>query len=139
MTQRYYDICIIGGGILGSFVAKNCAKRWPEASVALLESEQQLHTHNTSRNSGVLHSGLYYAPGTLKARMSVAGTKAMKEYCKEHGIPISNCGKLVIPTTLAQHQTLDLVYEQGLKNGVEVEKVDSSTMLRMEPFANPND
>jgi L-2-hydroxyglutarate oxidase LhgO len=99
MTQRYYDICVVGGGILGSFVAKNCAKRWPGASVGLLESEQNLHNHNSSRNSGVLHSGLYYTPGTLKARMSVAGTKAMKAYCDEHQIPIRNCGKLVVPTT----------------------------------------
>ena len=83
MTSKYYDICIVGGGILGSFVAKNCCLRWPWASVALLESEQQLHTHNSSRNSGVLHTGLFYKPETLKARMSVAGTKAMKAYCDE--------------------------------------------------------
>lgn len=139
MTQRYYDICVVGGGILGSFVAKNCAKRWPGASVALFESEQQLHTHNSSRNSGVLHSGLYYAPDTLKARMSVAGTKAMKDYCKEHNIPISNCGKLVVPTNEPQHQTLETLLEQGRKNGVEVEKIDAASILRMEPCSNPND
>ena len=109
--SRYYDVCIIGGGVLGSFVAKNCARRFKNARIGLLETEDNLLTHNSSRNSGVLHSGFYYKPGSLKARMAVEGTKAMKNYCKENNIEINNCGKLVIPTTEEEHLIIDLLYQ----------------------------
>lgn len=104
--SRYYDICIIGGGILGSFIAKNCASKFKTARIGLLEAEKCLLSHNSSRNSGVLHSGFYYKPGTLKAEMALKGTEALKEYCEENDIEINECGKLVIPTTKSEHDVV---------------------------------
>lgn len=137
--SRYYDICIIGGGILGSFVAKNCAKQFKGARIALLEAEDTLLSHNSARNSGVLHTGFYYGEGTMKAEMAVKGSKAMKEYCEEHDIEINNCGKLVIPTSEQEHVIIKQLYEQGLANGVNVELVDAEKMKEIEPLAKAND
>lgn len=138
-TNKSYDICVVGGGILGSLIARNCARKWPHASIGLLESEQTLHSHNSSRNSGVLHAGLFYAPGSLKAKMSVEGARQMKEYCKNHQIPIHYTGKLVIPSTAKEHTILEGIYQQGIKNGVDLQKVDKSAMLDIDHYAKASD
>ena len=137
--SRYYDICIVGGGILGSFVAKNCAKQFKNARIGLLEAETDLLTHNSARNSGVLHTGFYYGEGTLKSEMAVKGSIAMKEYCEEHGVEVNHCGKLVIPTNEQEHEVVKQLYEQGLANGVNVELVDAQKMKEIEPLAKAND
>jgi len=137
--SKYYDICIIGGGILGSFIAKNCAKQFKGARIGLLEAEKNLLTHNSARNSAVLHSGFYYGEGSLKAQMSVEGAKAMKEYCEENNIEVNNCGKLVIPTTEKEHEVIQQLYDQGIANGVNVELVDVQRMKEIEPMAKANE
>lgn len=132
--SRYYDICIIGGGILGSSVAKNCAKKFKNARIGLLEAENNLFTHNSSRNSGVLHSGIYYTPGSLKAKFSVEGVKAMKDYCKQEGIRINECGKLIVPVRKSENELVKKLYENGLANGTDVELVDANRAKEIEPM-----
>lgn len=132
--SRYYDICIIGGGILGSSIAKNCAKKFKNARIGLLEAEDRLFGHNSSRNSGVLHTGIYYTPGTLKAKFSVEGVQAMKSYCAENSIDVNNCGKLIVPVTSEENALVENLYKNGIANGTDCELVDANGAREIEPL-----
>ncbi|HEX7978624.1 MAG TPA: FAD-dependent oxidoreductase, partial [Gemmatimonadaceae bacterium] len=98
-SSSQHDFCVIGGGIVGLATAMQLLQRNPGASLVLLEKEAALAMHQTGHNSGVIHSGIYYAPGSLKADLCKRGERATKAFCTEHGIPFVTCGKTLVATS----------------------------------------
>ena len=96
MNSSPYDIAVVGGGIVGMSFAMQAAEAFPRASIVVLEKEDGLARHQTGHNSGVIHSGVYYKPGSLKAKLCVAGAREMVEFCAGHGVPYEVCGKLIV-------------------------------------------
>src|SRR4051812_12611709 len=105
------DVVIVGGGIIGLAVGRAIQSARPQAVVTVIEKETSVGRHQTGRNSGVLHSGVYYRPGSLKARTALAGRAAMLRYCEERGIPIDVCGKVIVATRTDELGGLDLLEE----------------------------
>lgn len=128
-----FDFIIIGGGIIGLSTGVALGKRFPSASIVLLEKETRLAAHQTGRNSGVIHSGLYYAPGSLKARLSVAGNASMQAFCQEHGVPFDMCGKLVVATSESELPQLRRLHERGIANGLAVQELTPEEAREIEP------
>jgi (S)-2-hydroxyglutarate dehydrogenase len=122
MASTQYDIAIIGGGIVGMATAMALVKQAGDGGqppkVVVLEAEDKLAAHQTGHNSGVIHSGLYYKPGSLKARNCVEGREAMYRFCQEHGIAHDNCGKLVVANDDREIAALEMLHERGLANGL---------------------
>jgi (S)-2-hydroxyglutarate dehydrogenase len=118
MTSTPYDIAIIGGGIVGTATAMALMQQ-SRPSLIILEAENQLAAHQTGHNSGVIHSGLYYKPGSLKARNCVEGRQSMYAFCQEHGIAFDNCGKIVVATKESELPALKTLEERGKANGLE--------------------
>jgi L-2-hydroxyglutarate oxidase len=130
------DLAIVGGGILGLAVARELGRRNPGASVCVLEREAELATHQTGHNSGVIHAGVYYAPGSLKARLCVQGAGEMYEYCEAHGIATERCGKLIVATDASELARLDELERRASENGVkDVRRIDASGIEEIEPHA----
>src|SRR5499427_1936357 len=113
-----YDIAIVGGGIVGMATAMALTSAY-EVSLIVLEAEDRLAAHQTGNNSGVIHSGLYYKPGSLKARNCVAGRKELIAFCNENAIPYEICGKVVVATSQEELPRLDELHRRGLSNGLE--------------------
>jgi L-2-hydroxyglutarate oxidase len=132
-----YDIAIIGGGIVGMATAMALVNQ-SKAKVIILEAEDHLAAHQTGHNSGVIHSGLYYKPGSLKARNCVEGRELMYRFCEEHGIAHDNCGKLVVATNEAELPALNRLEERGHANGLSgMQRLNSLAELReIEPHVN---
>lgn len=118
MSETPYDIAIIGGGIVGLATALKLTERRP-LRLLVIEAEEKIATHQTGHNSGVIHSGLYYKPGSLKARNCVAGREAMVRFCQEHGITHEVCGKVVVATHPSEIPRLDALEERGRANGLK--------------------
>src|ERR1035438_2416197 len=112
-----YDILVIGGGIVGMSFAKQATEAFPRARVVVLEKEDGLARHQTGHNSGVIHSGVYYKAGSLKARLCVAGAREMVEFCAHHGIPHEVCGKWIVATDTAEAARVDELLARGVANG----------------------
>lgn len=129
------DVVIIGAGIIGLTIARQIKLRWPEQSVAILEKEPEVALHASGRNSGVVHAGFYYAPDSLKAKLTNTGNNQMLQFCQEHGIKVNHCGKLVVATSEADLITLDTLYDRGVKNGVDLELIDEAQAKTIEPRA----
>ena len=108
-----YDLTIIGGGIVGLATALKILEDYPRTKLLILEKEPQLARHQTGNNSGVIHSGLYYRPGSLKARSCVAGRKALIEFCNENSVPYELCGKVVVATSEEELPRLDELHRRG--------------------------
>src|SRR5690625_2369047 len=119
-----YDFAIVGGGIVGLSVGKAIYERFPDAKVIILEKEKELAAHQTGHNSGVIHSGIYYKPGSYKARFARKGNRSMKEFCSEHHIDHDNCGKVIVATKEKELPLLDNLYERGLQNKLKIEKLN---------------
>jgi (S)-2-hydroxyglutarate dehydrogenase len=117
MTDAQYDVLVIGGGIVGMAVAQEITRRLPELKLAVLEKEAGVGHHQTGHNSGVIHSGVYYKPGSLKARTCVEGAAAMVEFCRRHQIPHEVCGKVIVATTDEEIGRLKGLEERGQANG----------------------
>jgi L-2-hydroxyglutarate oxidase len=113
-----YDHAVIGAGILGLATARELVRRDPGSRVVVLEKEDRIAAHQTGRNSGVIHSGIYYTPGSAKARFCVAGARAMAEYCDEHGIRYVRCGKLIVAIRPEEIADLHTLRERGIANGL---------------------
>jgi (S)-2-hydroxyglutarate dehydrogenase len=128
-----YDFCIIGGGIVGLATAMNIAERHAGASLVVLEKESSLGQHQTGHNSGVIHSGIYYAPGSLKADLCRRGAEETKNFCRRHDIPFEICGKLLVATNAIEKQRMDALFERSIKNGIKVERLDAGELRRREP------
>jgi len=131
-----FDITIIGGGIVGLATALELTKRYPQRKLAILEKEDRLAAHQTGHNSGVIHSGIYYKPGSLKAQTCVAGAKAIIAFCQQHDIPYEICGKVVVATSPAELPRLEELHRRGTANGVEgMEMIGPERLREIEPHA----
>jgi L-2-hydroxyglutarate oxidase len=128
-----YDYCVVGGGIVGLATAREILRRRPDASLVLLEKEAELATHQTGHNSGVIHAGVYYAPGSLKARLCRAGNLQTKQFCAEHGIPIENCGKLIVATTPVEVDRLADLRKRCDLNEITTHEVAGPELVALEP------
>jgi L-2-hydroxyglutarate oxidase len=130
-----YDIVVVGGGIVGLASAYKIALNHPEVSIAVLEKEKQLATHQTGHNSGVIHSGLYYKPGSNKAKTCAAGRRELIDFAKKHNISYEICGKIIVATQEKELPSLERVYKNGLENEIEgIEKIGSHQINEIEPF-----
>lgn len=127
------DYCIIGGGIVGLATAWQLLRKEPDASLVLLEAAPALASHQTGHNSGVIHSGIYYAPDSLKARFSKAGARQTKEFCRDHGIRYAEPGKLLVATSAVELERLDRLEERAAIHGLDCERIDGSELNRREP------
>lgn len=129
-------VVIIGGGIVGLATARQLLKRRPAAKVLVLEKEKRAGQHQTGHNSGVLHCGLYYKPGSIKARMAVEGIRRMTAFCQQHGVPYELCGKTVVATEPEEIPWLHALFARGKANGLEgLELLDAERIRAYEPHA----
>jgi L-2-hydroxyglutarate oxidase LhgO len=128
------DIAVIGGGIVGLAAARELLRRRPGARLVLLEKERRLGMHQTGHNSGVIHSGLYYAPGSLKATACVAGAASLVQYCEQKGIPFERCGKVIVALDEGELSRLDELARRGQANGVPgLEMIGPDRLRELEP------
>jgi L-2-hydroxyglutarate oxidase len=132
MTSKRF--AIIGGGIVGLATAWRLSARFPDARICVLEKEAGVGRHQTGHNSGVLHCGLYYKPGSVKARLAVGGIRQMVAFCQENGVPHEICGKLVVAVDDAEVARLRALHERGIANGLEgLRWMDGAEMREIEP------
>lgn len=127
------DFTIIGGGIVGISTALHLIERQPGASILVLDKEQVLAAHQTGHNSGVIHAGVYYAPGSLKARFCREGLVATKNFCQQHGLPFETCGKLIVATNEIELARMGALYKRAQENGLSIERLDDTELRRREP------
>lgn len=133
--MRTFDFVIVGAGIMGLTIARALRRRLTDASILVLEKENSFGVHASGRNSGVLHSGIYYEQGSLKARLCAGGARLMAEYCRERRLPLAQWGKVVVPTSGNDDATLDLLYNRAVYNGAHVELIDAKQLREIEPAA----
>ncbi|MCW5711038.1 L-2-hydroxyglutarate oxidase [Shinella sp.] len=128
-----YDYCVIGGGIVGLATAMRLLEDRPGSSLVLLEKEAALGRHQTGHNSGVIHAGIYYPPGSLKAELCREGAAATKAFCAENGIRFETCGKLLVATSDLEMQRMDALYERSKQNTIEVHRLGADELKDREP------
>lgn len=130
-----WDVIIVGGGIVGAGTFYKLQTRYPDLKVLLLEKENALADHQTGHNSGVIHSGIYYKPGSYKAKNCVQGRRELVAFAKDHGIKHDVCGKLIVATKIEEMERLDKIYKTGVANGIEdMHHVTMDEMREIEPF-----
>lgn len=129
------DVAIIGGGIVGLATAYRLQERLPQLSVCLLEKEDRLAAHQSGRNSGVLHSGIYYRPGSLRAVNCREGKLAMQEFCEREGIACDICGKVIVAVDESELPRMQEIYQRGQANGVRCEIIGPERLAELEPHA----
>jgi (S)-2-hydroxyglutarate dehydrogenase len=128
-----YDLAVIGGGIVGLSTAMAVSKRFPQARIVVLEKESSWAYHQTGNNSGVIHSGIYYKPGSFKAKFCRDGSRSMVEFCQTHNIPYEVCGKVIVATENEQLPRLENLYNRGLENQLKVTKLTCEQVKEVEP------
>ncbi|MEB3311150.1 MAG: L-2-hydroxyglutarate oxidase [Snowella sp.] len=129
-----YDFAIIGGGIVGLSTGLFIGQRFPSSRIVIVEKESQLAYHQTGHNSGVIHSGVYYKPGSFKAKFTRAGNQAMVDFCQTHDIPYDVCGKVIVATQEKELPALENLYKRGLENGIAVTKLTPEGVREIEPY-----
>jgi (S)-2-hydroxyglutarate dehydrogenase len=129
------DFVVIGAGVVGLTVARELTRRHPGQRVVILEKEPAPGRHASGRNSGVVHSGIYYEPASLKARICAQGSRELGGYCEEHKLPLLRTGKILVPTRAEDGSLLALLEERGRKNDVDVERLDAAALRALEPEA----
>ncbi len=130
------DILIVGGGIIGMATALELQSRDGAAKITVLEKEATPAVHQSGHNSGVIHAGVYYAPGSLKARFCRAGVQATEAFCTEHGVPFDRVGKLIVATSDAEVTRLSALGMRARSNGIDIQDVDEAALRKMEPHIN---
>lgn len=133
--MTHHDIAILGGGIVGLATAHNLTERYPRLRVLVVEKEAAVGEHQTGHNSGVLHSGIYYKPGTLRATNCRTGKQAMERFCAQHGVPFDICGKVIVAVSEAELPALDRIFERGQQNGVRAVMIGPERLKELEPHA----
>ena len=132
-----YDIAIIGAGIVGLSSAYKFTLAHPDLNILVLEKENDVAVHQTGRNSGVIHSGIYYKPGSYKAKNCVNGRHQLVDFCEVHGVEYEICGKVIVATEEDERERLHKIYERGLINGIEgIELIDEKRLHEIEPYVN---
>ena len=129
-----YDFIIVGGGIVGAATAWRLLEAFPGRRILLLEKEAQFALHQTGRNSGVIHAGVYYTPGSLKAQFCKAGAAATFAFCREHNLPAERCGKLLVATSALELERMRALAARCVQNGIEYELLDAERLHELEPF-----
>ena len=131
-------ITIIGAGIVGLATALKLKEKYPESNITILEKENGVAKHQTGNNSGVIHSGIYYKPGSLKAKNCISGYKMLLEFCDTHNIDYNLCGKVVVATDESEIEYLQTLYQRGVENGLQnlkiLNEVNMMNMLKAEMF-----
>lgn len=134
MISKKYNVIIIGAGLVGLSTAYNIIKNNPRLSILLLEKESDVAMHQSSHNSGVIHSGIYYKPGSLKASNCIGGYKMLLDFVKLHEIPFEVCGKVIVATSQNELSALDNIYNRGIQNGLEnLKYLNRDEILDYEP------
>ena len=134
MASRQYDVSIVGGGIIGLATALRLTQRYPRCRVAVFEKEEKLAVHQTGHNSGVIHSGIYYRPGSQKAQFCVSGVNSLIQFCQENSIDYETCGKVIVATDESEFGRLEDLYQRGTANGVEgLEMMGPERLKEIEP------
>lgn len=133
LTNRDYDVAIIGGGIVGLATAWQFTQANPRKKIILIEKESDVGRHQTGHNSGVIHAGVYYEPGSLKAQFCKEGAKETKEFCHKHKISIDVCGKLLVATNDQELKRMHALYERCQNNDIDIELLDKEELKRREP------
>lgn len=128
-----HDFAVIGGGIVGLSVAWQLRRRQPTRRIVVLEKEPAVARHQTGHNSGVIHAGIYYQPGSLKAELCRKGVTETLSFCRDNDIPHEQCGKLIVATNSAEHERMLALYERALQNGIRVELLDETQLKAAEP------
>jgi L-2-hydroxyglutarate oxidase len=132
---RSYDVVVIGAGIIGLAVSRELLSRFPRLRLGVLDKEPSVGQHQSGHNSGVLHSGIYYAPGSLKARLCVQGQREVYAYCEQKGIPTDRCGKVIVASTDSEVPRLENLLQRGQANGVEgLEMIGPERLHEIEPY-----
>ena len=127
------DCVVVGGGIVGLSVGLSLLKKQPGLRLILLEKESELARHQSGRNSGVIHSGIYYRPGSLKARLAREGNHSMAAFCRDHGIACEICGKIIVAANEKELPLLDNLYRRGVENGINVRQLAKEEVREVEP------
>lgn len=136
MDPHHPDVAVVGGGIVGLATALSLQDRHPQLQVTVLEKEQEVGRHQTGHNSGVVHSGIYYRPGSLKARLCVEGVGLLRSFCERHGVPYRAVGKVIVATRPEELPRLDDLYARGTENGVpDLRMLDPAELREIEPHA----
>ncbi|HTV80331.1 MAG TPA: L-2-hydroxyglutarate oxidase [Steroidobacteraceae bacterium] len=130
---QLYDFAIIGGGIVGLATAHALLRSHPHATLVVLEKESGWARHQSGHNSGVIHSGIYYKPGSLKARFCQAGNRSMREFCREHGVAHEICGKVIVATREDELPQLARLEQRGAANGLQVRRIGPAELREIEP------
>lgn len=128
-----YDFAIVGGGIVGLSTGMSLGQRYPNARIVVLEKESTWAFHQTGNNSGVIHSGIYYKPGSFKAKFCREGSRSMVQFCQEHRIDYEVCGKVIVATKTNELLQLENLYKRGLENGLGVTKISAEEVKEIEP------
>ena len=131
-----YDFIVIGGGIVGASTALSLVTMYPEKRTILIEKEKSFASHQTGHNSGVIHAGVYYEPGSLKAKFCREGLEETINFCDLHNIPYENCGKLLVATSEVELARMDVLFERCKQNNIEVELIDQEQLRKIEPNIN---
>lgn len=133
MTQKPYDYCIVGSGIIGLTIAYKLRSLHPSAQIVIVDKEAGPAKHQTGRNSGVIHAGVYYTPGSLKATLCRKGVPTIVDFCTKHQVPFEQCGKLIVAVDNDEAARLDGLYDRGIQNGIKVKRVSGAKMTEIEP------
>ena len=128
-----YDIAVIGGGIVGVTTAWKLKQYYSDASILLMEKESSLSYHQTGHNSGVIHAGVYYTPGSLKAEFCKRGAAQTIAFCKEHHLPFEQCGKLLVATDSVEYDRMNALESRCIQNGIETERLSEAELKKREP------
>ncbi len=131
-----YDLAIIGGGIVGLSTAMSVGERYPKLRIIVLEKESNWAAHQTGNNSGVIHSGIYYKPGSFKAKFCREGSQSMVDFCQKHNLPYEICGKVIVATETEELPLLEKLYQRGLENSLDVTKISPEQVREIEPHVN---
>lgn len=137
--KNSYDILVVGGGIVGFATARALLQRTKRLRVALVEKENGPSVHQSGHNSGVIHAGIYYKPGTMRAKLCIEGLYKTYEYCAQKNIPHKKCGKLIVATDESQIKSLNDLYERGLENGTpDIRMINKNDIKTIEPYCKVN-
>jgi L-2-hydroxyglutarate oxidase LhgO len=135
MSSAHCDVLIVGGGMVGLCLAYQLLERGIAGTITVLDKEPELGRHSSGRNSGVLHAGLYYKPGSIKAQVCVGGARRLRAWVEERGLPLNSCGKVIVPPRPELDGQLDVLAERGTANGATVEFWDETQLRELIPEA----